>query len=62
MYFHHPVWLEVKNIISEFDIVKIKTEFSVPHTNLDNFRYSKILGGGSLFDQEYIQFHLFPKL
>ncbi len=51
MYFHHPVWLEVKNIISEFDIVKIKTEFSVPHTNLDNFRYSKILGGGSLLDQ-----------
>ena len=51
MYFHHPVWLEVKNIISNFNIVKIETEFSVPHTNLDNFRYSKILGGGSLMDQ-----------
>ena len=51
MYFHHPLWSKVKDIIKENKIIKIFSEFSVPHLQDNNYVYSKKLGGGSLFDQ-----------
>ena len=51
MYFHHPIWKEVKNLVQSGDIKKIITEFSVPHLPKGSHRYSKKYGGGSLNDQ-----------
>ncbi len=51
MYFHHPLWREIKNILESKNIVEINTEFSVPHLSQDSYRYSASKGGGSLFDQ-----------
>ena len=51
MYFHHPIWKEVKNLVQSGDIKKINTEFSVPHLPKGSHRYSKKYGGGSLNDQ-----------
>ena len=51
MYFHHPLWNEVKNIVQSANIKKIITEFSVPHLPKGSHRYSKKHGGGSLNDQ-----------
>ena len=51
MYFHHPLWKEVKNIVQSGNIKKIITEFSVPHLPKGSHRYSKKYGGGSLNDQ-----------
>ncbi len=51
MYFHHPLWNAIKEIINENNIVKIVTEFCVPHQSDNSFRYSKVAGGGSLNDQ-----------
>ena len=51
MYFHHPLWSKVKDIIKENKIIKIFSEFSVPHLQDNNYVYNKKLGGGSLFDQ-----------
>jgi len=51
MYFHHPLWNVIKQIINENNIVKIVTEFCVPHQPNNSYRYSKAAGGGSLNDQ-----------
>ncbi len=51
MYFHHPVWKEVKRLISTKNIIKIITEFSVPHLTENSYRYIPSKGGGSLLDQ-----------
>ncbi len=51
MYFHHPVWGEVKNLLSTKKITSIRSEFSVPHGDKNSFRYIKKYGGGSLNDQ-----------
>ena len=51
MYFHHPIWEELINIIKSKNIKKITTEFSVPHLPKGSHRYSKEFGGGSLNDQ-----------
>jgi NDP-hexose-3-ketoreductase len=51
MYFHHPLWAQIKAIIKENSINEIHCEFSVPHLDLNNYRYTKKRGGGSLLDQ-----------
>ena len=51
MYFHHPLWKKIINIIECSNIVEIDTKFSVPHLSKDSYRYSASKGGGSLFDQ-----------
>lgn len=51
MYFHHPLWNIINQIIKENNIVKVVTEFCVPHQSDSSFRYSKAAGGGSLNDQ-----------
>lgn len=51
MFFHHPAWDEVRKIINEYEIIKIISEFSVPHLEKESYRYKKIFGGGSLNDQ-----------
>lgn len=51
MYFHHPLWAQIKGIIKENSINEIHCEFSVPHLDLNNYRYNKKRGGGSLLDQ-----------
>ena len=51
MYFHHPLWEVIKKIINEDNIVKIVTEFCVPHQPDNSHRYLKAAGGGSLNDQ-----------
>jgi len=51
MYFHHPMWKKVKELVETKNIVEINTEFSVPHLSKDSYRYSASKGGGSLFDQ-----------
>tara|TARA_B100002019_G_C21192617_1_gene559681 strand:- start:97 stop:1050 length:954 start_codon:yes stop_codon:yes gene_type:complete len=51
MYFHHPLWKSIMNIVKNKDIVEINTRFSVPHLSEGSFRYSNSKGGGSLLDQ-----------
>ena len=51
MYFHHPIWEKVKNIINNGEIREIYAEFCVPHQPIDGHRYKKEMGGGSLNDQ-----------
>ncbi len=51
MYFHHPLWKKIMNIVKSKNIVEINTRFSVPHLSEDSYRYSNSKGGGSLFDQ-----------
>ena len=51
MYFHHPLWKTIMNIVKNNDIVEINTRFSVPHLSEDSYRYSNSKGGGSLLDQ-----------
>ena len=51
MYFHHPLWKTIMNIVKNKDIVEINTRFSVPHLSEGSYRYSKSKGGGSLLDQ-----------
>ena len=51
MYFHHPMWKKIKELVETKNIVEINTEFSVPHLSKDSYRYSASKGGGSLFDQ-----------
>lgn len=51
MYFHHPLWKKIINIVESSNIVEIDTKFSVPHLSKDSYRYSASKGGGSLFDQ-----------
>ena len=51
MYLHHPLWFEVAKILKNKKIIKIYTEFSVPHAQQESFRYIKTKGGGSLNDQ-----------
>ena len=51
MYFHHPLWERIKNIIETKSIVSVSTEFSVPHLPKESYRYVKKSGGGSLNDQ-----------
>jgi predicted dehydrogenase len=51
MYFHHPVWKEVKRLITTKNIININTEFSVPHLPENSYRYASSKGGGSLLDQ-----------
>jgi predicted dehydrogenase len=51
MYFHHPLWEKIINIVESSNIVEIDTKFSVPHLSKDSYRYSASKGGGSLFDQ-----------
>jgi predicted dehydrogenase len=51
MYFHHPLWKKILNIVESKNIVEINTKFSVPHLPEDSYRYSSSKGGGSLFDQ-----------
>jgi len=51
MYFHHPVWKKVKDIIETKKIININAQFSVPHVGKCDYRYSRDRGGGSLGDQ-----------
>ena len=51
MYFHHPVWKKVKDIIETKKIININAQFSVPHVGKCDYRYSRHRGGGSLGDQ-----------
>ncbi|MFW8590324.1 Gfo/Idh/MocA family protein [Glaciecola sp. 2405UD65-10] len=53
MYQYHDqfIWLKnyLKNECNE-GLVKIHTNFQIPHLSSDNIRYSKSLGGGALLD------------
>lgn len=51
MYFHHPAWNEFSTILNSNKIIKIVSEFSVPHLDKNSYRYKKNFGGGSLNDQ-----------
>ena len=62
MYFHHPVWSKLKNILKSKNILTVESEFSVPHLSNKSFRYIKKLGGGSLNDQGIYPISLISEL
>ena len=51
MYFHHPLWKTIMNIVKNNDIVEINTRFSVPHLSEDSYRYSNSKGRWFFLDQ-----------
>jgi len=51
MYFHHPIYRKFQEIINSDKIEAISASFQIPHTENNNFRYSKALGGSAILDQ-----------
>lgn len=50
MFKYHPLYQKYLEIKKSNKILKIKSKFTIPHIDKNNFRYNKNLGGGSLFD------------
>lgn len=53
MFCYHPQFNEIKKIITSSDYGNLKSthaSFLIPHLDKDNFRYSRELGGGAIYD------------
>ena len=50
MYTHHPLYSKFLDITKNSKVKKVEIEFTIPHINLDNFRYDSKIGGGPIFD------------
>ena len=51
MYFHHPIYRKLQELVNSNKIDAISASFQIPHIENNNFRYSKALGGSAILDQ-----------